>query len=251
MKEEAWQRATVTHRHEWTDGLFTLTTDLELDFKPGQFVAIGLPDENEKGGRLHRLFSIASAPGKALEFFVVRVDGGALSPRLDRLRPGDDLWVHMAPKGVFTLDRVPSADNVWFLATGTGLAPFIAMLRTDEPWERFGKIVMVQGVRLKRDLAYLPELEAMSRAHGGKLVQVLSVTREECGPEIYHGRIPSAMDDGKLVELAGVPLTPETSQILLCGNPEMIKQVSAMLQERGFRNNSPKNPGHITFERYW
>jgi ferredoxin--NADP+ reductase len=251
MKAEHWKPAVVQDRHEWTDGLFTLRLDLSLDFKPGQFVALGLPDENEKGGILHRLFSIASAPGAPLEFFVVRVDGGALSPRLDALRAGDELQVHMAPKGVFVLDRVPDGKNLWLIATGTGLAPYISMLRTEVPWDRFERIVVVQGARLRQDLAYLEELEQLSAAHGGRLRQVLSVTREEVPPEIYHGRIPSALEDGRLVELAGTELAPESSQLLLCGNPEMIKQFSAMLQARGFKNNSPKNPGQITFERYW
>jgi ferredoxin--NADP+ reductase len=251
MKAEHWKLAKVTDRKLWTDGLFTLTLDMPLDFKPGQFVAIGLPDEKEKGGKLHRLFSIASAPGEMLEFFVVRVDGGALSPRLDALRPGDDLWVHAAPKGVFVLERVPSAKTLWLLATGTGLAPYIAMLRTPEPWERFERIVLVQGARLLRDLAYCDEMERMSQAHDGRLVQVNCVTREEVPDGVYHGRIPSALEDGKLMEMAGAELTPECSQILLCGNPEMIKQMESMLKERGFRNNSPKKPGQITFERYW
>ena len=251
MKGEHWKPAVVTHRHEWTDGLFTLRLDLPLDFKPGQFVALGLPDANEKGGLLHRLFSVASAPGAPLEFFVVRVDGGALSPRLDALREGDELQVHMDPKGVFVLDRVPDGRNLWLIATGTGLAPYIAMLRTGVPWERFERIVVVQGARLRRDLAYVEELEELSRSHDGRLRQVLSVTREEVPPEIYHGRIPASFEDGRMVELAATELTPESSQILLCGNPEMIKQFSEMLQARGFRNNSKKNPGQITFERYW
>ena len=249
MKEEFWAKTKVTDRTTWTDGLFTLRLDTALDdFQPGQFVSIGLDGEEK---RIHRLFSIASAPGEPLEFFVVRVDGGELSPRLDELQPGDDLWVHMKANGVFVLDRVPDAENLWLMGTGTGLAPYVSMLRTATPWSRFRQLVLVQGTRLVRDLAYREEMNELSKAHGDRLSQVHCVTREEPDDGMYHGRIPSALEDGKLMEMAGVPLEPDRSQVLLCGSPEMIKQLTSMLEERGFKKNSPKNPGQISFERYW
>lgn len=251
MKADAWTSARVTARQEWTDGLVTLQISLSLDFAAGQFVALGLPDERAKDGRLHRLFSIASAPGEPLEFFIVRVDEGALSPRLDALEVGEELFVHTEPKGVFTLDRVPDARNLWLLATGTGLAPYISMLRTEEPWERYENIVLVQGTRLVRDLAYLEEMEERSAAHGGRLRQVTCVTREDPPEGGYPGRIPGGLEEGQIQALAGCDLTPESSQILLCGNPEMIKQTTAMLEEQGFLQNRAKSPGQITFERYW
>lgn len=251
MTENQWRSARVTARREWADGLFTIQVDLKLDFAAGQFVALGLPDETAKDGRLQRLFSLASAPGEPLEFFVVRVDGGALSPRLERLQLGDELLVHAEPKGVFTLDRVPDARNLWLLATGTGLAPYISMLRTEEPWERYENIVLVQGTRLVRDLAYVEELDERSAAHHGRLRPVACVTREAPPAGGYAGRIPAGLEEERIQALADCELTPETSQIMLCGNPEMIKQTTAMLEERGFLQNRTKSPGQITFERYW
>jgi ferredoxin--NADP+ reductase len=252
MKEEHWTRARVAERIDWAPGLFTLRFDVRLEpFRPGQFVAVGVdsPDPDEK--RLHRLYSIASAPSEPAEFFVVEVEGGSVSPFLSALHEGDEGWVYREAKGVFTLDRVPDAEVLWLVSTGTGLAPFLSMLRTDEPWNRFERVVLAQGARTNAELAYSEELARHAAGHPGRLSVVRSVTREAPMAGIYAGRLTEALEDGELARRAGVPLDPATSQMMLCGNPEMIKQMSAMLHERGFRDHRKREPGHLTYERYW
>lgn len=250
---ELWTLAEITHRIDWTDGLFTLRYDCSLGaYEPGQFVALGHEGvDNGKPGRVERLFSIASAAHEAPEFFIIRVDGGALSPHLDRLRPGDKSWIHRGPQGVFTLKRVPNCEVAWFLSTGTGLAPFIAMLRTPSTWERFQKIVLVHGVRLQRDLAYQEEIARHATEHPGRLVSIPAVTREDAPAGGIRGRIPEALQQGRLEEVAGTPLRPENSQVLLCGNPDMIKDLIEQLGTRGLVRTSGKTQGQITTEKYW
>jgi ferredoxin--NADP+ reductase len=249
---ELWTLAKITHRIDWADGLFTLRYDCDLlPFDPGQFVALGMDGvENGKHGRIERLFSIASAPGEPPEFFVIRVDEGHLSPLLDRLRPGDLGWIHRGPQGVFTLKRVPPCEVGWFLATGTGLAPYIAMLRTATTWDRFKKIVLVHGVRHLTDLAYQEEIKAHQAAHPGRLLSIPAITREEAPPGGLSRRIPQAIEDGSLEKLAGAEIRADNSQVLLCGNPDMIKDLIEILGRREMKRTTGKTPGHITTEKY-
>jgi ferredoxin--NADP+ reductase len=254
VKEEDWIRGTVTDRIEWTEGLVTLRFDVvPPPFRPGQFTSVGVEGQDKEGrpARIHRLYSIASAPGEPLEFFLVRVDGGKVSPHLEALGIGEAAWIHRKPKGKFTLDRVPESPHLWLFASGTGVAPYLSMLRTEEPWERFERIVTVQGVRFPADVAYEEELRRLSARHDGRLSLVTCVTRMDPGPKRYHGRITAALQTGKLSEMAGVSLTPETSQIMICGNPRMIEELLELLHERGFRDNTRKEAGHLTYERYW
>ncbi len=253
MKEQDWIRARVTDRIDWTSELFTLRFDAELEpFRPGQFAAVGVdaPEDSNKK-RIHRLYSIASAPGEPAEFFVIEVEGGEVSPFLSGLQPGDEGWVSRKPKGLFTLARVPEADVLWLVATGTGLAPFLSMLRTPEPWKRFDRIVVLQGARTNAELAYTEDFERHAAEHYGRFQRICCVTREEPGPGALSGRITEALEDGRLAETAGVKIDAATSHFMLCGNPAMIDQMSELLRARGLTDNTRKSPGNITFERYW
>jgi ferredoxin--NADP+ reductase len=249
MRDDLWTRARVTDRIDWAEGLLTLRLDLGLGFRAGQFVSLGLP--GERGERVHRLFSIASAPGERLEFFGVRVEDGELSPDLADLGVGDALWVHRDPQGTFTLDRVPDARTLWLVATGTGLAPYVSMLRTEEPWTRFERIVVVHGVRRLADRAYATEIARRSAEHGGRLAQVFAVSREKPEPGMFAGRVTDALAHDRLAGLAGVELEPSSSHVMLCGHPAMIEEMERLLAERSFRRNRRSSPGQVTAERYW
>lgn len=250
MSEAVWQHAAVRERIDWTDGLFSLRADLALDgFRPGQWVEVAL---DVRGESLERPFSIASAPGEPLEILVVRVDGeGELSPHLERLAPGDPLRVGARAQGTFVLDHVADAETLWMIATGTGIAPFVSMLRTEEPWERFGKLVLVHGLRHREDAAYRDELERRSAERGGRLRVLRCVSREEPGPGELAGRATDALADGRLVRAAGAELAPGSSHVLLCGNPGMVTEMTALLAASGLRENGPDGDGQITTERYW
>jgi ferredoxin/flavodoxin---NADP+ reductase len=241
--------ARLCMRREWAPGLLSLQLAADVEpFTPGQFRNLALYRE---GQLERRAYSMASAPGEPLEFFLNRVSGGRFSPALAELQDGDELLVEKKAQGFFTLDFVPPAEEIWFVATGTGLAPFISMLRSEQPWQRFRRIVVVHGVRESAQLAYRDELIDRSRAHGHKLVWIPVVSREPNAPGVLHGRMTTALTSGELERYAGLALSPERSHLMLCGNPEMIKELSALLEARGLRKHRVRRPGHVSTEQYW
>jgi ferredoxin--NADP+ reductase len=239
---DRWSQVPLLARHDWAPGLATFTVgDLRPEMHPGQFMNLAL--EGPKG-LIKRAYSVASAPGEPLEFFIVEVEGGALTPRLFQLQRGDRVWADRRPMGAFTLRFVPNAPVLWLIATATGLAPFISMLRAGAT-DRFGQIVVVQGVRLGEQLAYADEL----RAHP-KVTWIPMVSREH-HPGALAGRVTAALLDGRLERAAGVDLSPRNSQVLMCGNPDMLSEMFDLLADRGMTRNRRSSPGHITLERYW
>jgi ferredoxin--NADP+ reductase len=208
-------------------------------------LAIG---DDEK--RINRPYSVASPFGGPLEFFIVMVDGGALTPHLWRMEVGDKLQISQRAAGSFTLTKTPVAEVVWLISTGTGLAPYIAMLRTDEPWKRFKKIVVVHGTRLAVDLAYTDELLHYRKENGDQLRLIQAVTREQ-SDGLLTGRIPALLDSGELEKAAGVEMLANNSAVLLCGNPAMLDEMETKLEQRQMKKHRAKSPGHIVVERYW
>jgi len=244
-----WQQAQVAFVNDWAEGLRTIWLDARAQpFQAGQFVNLAL---DVAGERVSRSYSMASAPGEPLEFFLARVPDGALSPSLFALGAGDPLLFNPLPAGRFTLERVPAARVLWLVATGTGLGPFISMLRTDEPWCRFERLVVVHGVRGPEQLAYRQELQALSAEHDARLTWVPVVSRAPHAPDVLHGRVTTSLQDGSLEDRAGTPLEASSSQVLLCGNPAKIHEMRGLLSARGLERNRPRKPGHVTTEAYW
>jgi ferredoxin--NADP+ reductase len=245
----AWSEARVLARREWSPGLVTLTVQADIaPFEPGQFVNVGLRLEGEL---VFRAYSLASPPGAPLEFYVTEVEGGALTPELAKLRPGDSLLVEQHPQGFFSLRYVPDTPELWLLATGTGLGPFLSMLRSEEIWRRFGRLVVAHGVREVAHLCYREEFAALAAQHEGRLVWVPVVSREPAAGGVLHGRLTTTLADGSLEARAGITLAPERSHVMLCGNPAMIQDVTALLEGRGLRKHRQRKPGHISIEKYW
>ncbi|MFO0012901.1 MAG: ferredoxin--NADP reductase [Planctomycetota bacterium] len=244
-----WINGRIARKHVWHDGLFTLFIDCPgvSPFACGQFLQVGLPLEDK---HLHRPYSVASPHSPTLEFFIVRVDDGELTPRLWGMRDGDPIDVSIKATGGFTLEHTPVAKCIWLLGTGTGLAPYIAMLREKKIWETYEKIIVVHGVRYPTDLAYTEELESYEREHSGRFKTIPVVSRAEHSRGVT-GRITTAMENGKLEEMAGERLAPETSAVMMCGNPQMLDDVEAMLNARGMRKHKRSEAGHYVVERYW
>jgi ferredoxin/flavodoxin---NADP+ reductase len=240
---EKWLTGTVIENRQWTESLFSLRVQgAALDFRAGQFVRIALDID---GQRVARAFSFVNPPGDALlEFYGVIVPQGPLSPRLAALKAGDALYVAGNPAGFLVLPEVPDAETLWLIATGTGLAPFLSILRTEEPWRRFRHVVLVHAVRYARELTYR-DVIARTKAR-----YVTFVSREPAPPALM-GRIPAAIADGRLEAAVGLKLAPETSHVMLCGNPQMLKDVAAVLAQRGMRKHRRRTPGHITVESFW
>ncbi|MCB9682225.1 MAG: ferredoxin--NADP reductase [Alphaproteobacteria bacterium] len=248
---DKWTKATVVDRIVWDEGLFTSRLDLSPDFKPGQFATLALADDDADGdddALVKRAYSIASAPNQPLEFFIVHVDGGALSPRLWGLEPGQEVWVRNKIAGLFTLDRVPDGEVLWLVATGTGLAPYISMLRQGDVFDRFEHVVVVQGARYARQLAYREELMAMTATR--PVTYVPTCTREKCGG-LLTGRVTDLLEGGVLEGQVGHTLHPDGHHVMLCGNPEMVMGMLAMLKARGMQLHKPREEGQVHIEKYW
>ena len=145
---------------------------------------------------------------------------------------------------------MPAADVLWCLSTGTGLGPFLSILRTPEPWEKFGRVVLVHAVRYGNELTYGEVIAGIADLHRGAFTYVPIVSRET-HPGALRGRIPELIGDGRLESRAGLPLTAENSHAMLCGNPAMVDDTQRSLNARGMRRHRRKEPGHITVETYW
>ncbi|MEC9407291.1 MAG: ferredoxin--NADP reductase [Pseudomonadota bacterium] len=230
---------TVLSVHHWNETLFSFTTtrDEALRFRNGQFVMVGMDVEGKK---LLRAYSIASANHEDfLEFFSIKVQDGPLTSRLQHLKEGDQIYVSRKPTGTLVLDDLNPGRHLWLLATGTGLAPFLSLIKDPESYERFEKVIVVHGVRYENDLAYRHVLEHELREHeylgelvGDQLIYYPTVTRED-----FHnrGRITDLIRSNKLTDDLGLaPMSPAHDRAMLCGSPGMLKDTASILDERGF-----------------
>ena len=243
----------------WNDTLFSFRTtrDQGLRFENGHFVMIGLPPEGNPNGKpLLRAYSIASANYENhLEFFSIKVAHGPLTSRLQHLKPGDDIIVSKKPTGTLVLHDLKPGKNLYLLATGTGLAPFLSIVRDPETYERFEKIVLVHGVRQVADLAYhdylaheLPQHELLGEQIREKLIYYPTATRE---PFRNNGRLTELVESGKLFEDVGLPpFSPERDRAMICGSPGMLADTRRMLDARGLAPSPHTGvPGDYVFER--
>ena len=249
----SWVEGRVVDVRRWTDNLFSLRVHApEVTFTAGQFAKLALPaPPGAKEPMLGRPYSFVNPPGAPVhEFYFVVVPEGPLSPRLAALVPGDRLWLLARANGFFTIDEVPTAPSLWCLATGTGLGPFLSILRTAAPWQKFPRVVLVHAVRYARELVYAEEIADVARTHPDAFRFVPVVSRED-HPEALRGRIPALLADRQIETRAGLTLGPDTAHAMLCGNPQMVDDTQALLGDRGMRRHRRREPGHITVETYW
>lgn len=249
----AWVEARVTGRRQWTPRLFSLQVSApEVGFVAGQFGKLALPGPSGAGEpMIGRPYSFVNAPGtQPHEFYFIVVPEGPLSARLAALPIGDPVWLAPRANGFFSVSEVPATDSLWCLATGTGIGPFLSILRTAEPWKKFARCVLVHAVRHAEELTYRDEIAGIADAHPGAFSYVPMVSREAHGDALT-GRIPDAIADGRLEARAGVTLSPEGAHAMLCGNPAMVDDTQVTLAARGMRRHRRKEPGHVTVETYW
>jgi ferredoxin--NADP+ reductase len=236
-------------------------------FVPGQFVRLGLlrppqPDDAAHGPvsprrriRLtRRAYSITSPPTitEWMEFFVLRIEQGELTPRLWVVEPGGRLWMADEAKGEFRIDLAPSDKDLVMVATGTGIAPYISMLRTYRGQNYWRRLVLINGVRNAADLGFRAELEAAAREDPSvNYIPLAAREPENSGFRGLRGRVQAALDPHKYHELVGAPLDPQECHVFLCGNPDMIDAVTRMLEARGFASDTREAKGNIHCERYW
>lgn len=248
-----WIEGKVVSKLQWTDRLFSLRVLASgLDFIAGQFARLALPaPPGSKEPMVGRPYSFVNAPREAPhEFYFNVLPAGPLSPRLAALESGEPVWLLDRANGFFTVAEIPATNALWCLATGTGLGPFLSILRTADPWVMFERIVLVHAVRYGEDLSYSSEIGDIARDRAGRFSFVPIVSRE-AHRDALSGRIPGAIVDGRLEAWAGVPLTAENSHAMLCGNPDMVRDTQAVLAHRGMRRHRRREPGHVTLETYW
>jgi ferredoxin/flavodoxin---NADP+ reductase len=247
------QERVLSVRH-WTDRLFSFRTTRtpSFRFRSGQFVMMGL----EGGGKpLLRAYSLASAHyDDELEFFSIKVPDGPLTSRLQHLKEGDEVLIGRKPTGTLIVDNLKPGRTLFLLGTGTGLAPFLSIVRDPEAYERFERIVVAHGVRWIKDLAYgdflandLPRDEFVGDLAREKLIYYPTVTRE---PFRNQGRLSLALTTGKLTETPGAPpVDAAQDRFMLCGSPAMLADLRAILDARGFTEGNHGEPGDYVIEK--
>jgi ferredoxin--NADP+ reductase len=240
--------------HHWTDRLFSFTTtrDMGLRFINGHFTMIGL---KVNGKPLLRAYSIVSPNYEEhLEFFSIKVPDGPLTSRLQHIQPGDEIIVGRKPTGTLVVDYLRPGKRLYMLATGTGLAPFLSIVRDPEVYERFEQVILIHGVRQVADLAYrqilteaLPQHEFLGELVRDKLRYVPTVTREDFPTR---ERIPQLIDGGGLARLLQLPeMNPAEDRAMICGSPGMLRELKALLERRGFEEGNTSTPGDFVIER--
>ncbi|OUS40189.1 ferredoxin--NADP(+) reductase, partial [Oleispira antarctica] len=247
-------RETVTKVHHWNDTLFSFNTTRNqgLRFKNGHFTMIGLEINNKP---LLRAYSIASANyEEEMEFFSIKVQDGPLTQHLQNLKVGDEILVGTKPVGTLIADHLLPGKNLYLLSTGTGLAPFMSIIKDPEIYEQFDNVILTHGVRETSELAYqhfieeeLPNNEYFGDVVRQKLKYYPTVTREEFRNQ---GRLTDLMESGKLSADLGLPeINLENDRFMLCGSPSMLKDFCKILDDKGFEEARQGEQGHYVIER--
>lgn len=251
---KGFNKETVTSVHHWNDSLFSfkVTRDAGLRFKNGHFIMIGLQLEDKP---LMRAYSIASANyEEEMEFFSIKVQDGPLTSRLQKIQPGDEILISKKPTGTLLVDDLLPGKNLYLLSTGTGLAPFLSIIRDPYTYEKYDKIILTHGVRYQSELAYqdyimneLPNHEYLGELVREKLVYYPTVTREEYENQ---GRLTELMTSGKLYADLGLPApNKQDDRFMLCGSPSMLKDLTAILDEQGFNETRHGDLAEYVIER--
>ncbi|MBP6717962.1 MAG: ferredoxin--NADP reductase [Rhodoferax sp.] len=251
----AFLEETVLSVHHWTDRLFSFTTtrDTTLRFSNGHFTMIGLRQDN--GKPLLRAYSIVSANYEEhLEFLSIKVQDGPLTSQLQHIKVGDKIVVGRKPTGTLLIDYLLPGKNLYLLGTGTGVAPFLSVIRDPDTYERFEKVVLVHGVREVAELAYhdylmheLPQHEFLGEMVTNQFLYYPTVTRE---PFRNQGRMTDLLEAGKIeADLGLSKLDPANDRVMLCGSPAMLRDLKHMLEQRGFIEGNTTKPGDFVVER--
>ncbi|WP_372829000.1 ferredoxin--NADP reductase [Psychrobacter maritimus] len=276
------QKVTVLSKTTWTPNLFSFTVSRPDSFKftAGQFVRLGVnpsqlkyykqlsavadtdDDDEELNEALNedifRAYSIVSSPfDEVLEFFSIVIPDGAFTSQLQHLEVGDELLLNTMPFGFLTLARYqkPLPKDLWLLATGTGLAPFLSMLQDLKTWEDYEHIILAYSARSTEELAYIEKIESLQEDFGSlvdnpaKLIFIPIVTREPVKGALTE-RLPKLLLDGALQERAGIALDVDSTHVMLCGNPDMVEDTKETLKRLGLVMNR-RGEGNIAVENYW
>ncbi|MCL9774959.1 ferredoxin--NADP reductase [Vibrio methylphosphonaticus] len=245
----------VLTKKVWTDNLFSLEVSAAIEpYAAGQFTKLALLDEH--GGWIRRAYSMVNHPSHGyghqhLEFLIVADKSGQLSPKLQMLDAGDTLFVGKQASGFMTLDEIPNeARELWMLATGTAVGPFLSILEDDSIASRFDSVTLVHAVRAANELVYPDITSALGEVLGSRFNYLSIVSRQDHEFSL-RGRIPALLKNHEIQNKLGIHLDPQRSFVYLCGNPQMVKDTSATLVELGLSKHLRRKPGQFASENYW
>jgi ferredoxin--NADP+ reductase len=250
----AFNEERVLSVHHWTDRLFSFTTtrDTSLRFSNGHFTMIGLR-VNDKP--LLRAYSIVSPNYEEhLEFLSIKVQDGPLTSRLQHIQVGDSVIVGKKPTGTLLIDYLTLGKRLYLLSTGTGMAPFLSIIRDPDTYEKFEQVILVHGTREVKELAYhdyltteLPQHEILGEMVSQQLLYYPTVTRE---PYKHQGRVTTVIENGQLAADLGIPqLNAAEDRVMICGSPEMLRDLKTMMEVRGLKEGNTTTPGDFVIER--
>ncbi|UAJ64842.1 ferredoxin--NADP(+) reductase [Candidatus Schneideria nysicola] len=245
-----WVIGEVIQIKHWTKNLFSLIIRAPINpFIAGQFTRLALEINGE---RIQRAYSYVNAPKDPdLEFYCVTIPNGKFSTNLSLIKLGERIMVKKDASGFLILDTIPSCDDLWMLATGTAIGPYLSILSQGEDLDRFKNIILIHAVRFYNDFSYLNKISMLKKHYKGKLKTVLIVSREKIAGTLM-GRIPNLIQDGSLESTVGLTMSLEKSHVMLCGNPNMVRNVTEFLKNnRGMRKHLKNKIGNISSEHYW
>ncbi|SEL14622.1 ferredoxin--NADP+ reductase [Colwellia chukchiensis] len=245
----------VTHYQQWTEHEFSIQVKANIaPYQAGQFTKLALKDQ--AGKWLRRAYSFVNSPNHDLgpdvmEFLIIDVPNGGLSPRLAKLQLGDEIYVGETASGFMTLNEIPErVSDLWLLSTGTAIGPFLSILAEPECQQRFSKLVLVHAVRTRQELVYQELIAKLQHEYRGNLIYLPIVSREQ-HPDIISDRIPNLLSDGRLMQAVNLNASKTSSFFYLCGNPDMVRDTRAVLSKLGFEKHLRRSPGHFSSENYW
>lgn len=244
-----WITGNIYNIIYWTDNLFSLIIHAPVNnFIAGQFTKLALKIDNKN---IQRAYSYVNAPyDKNLEFYLTLIPGGILSPLLYNLKKGDNINIAKKAAGCFIIDNIPICDNLWMLATGTAIGPYLSILQQNKSLNRFNNIILVYATRFIKDMSYLPRILQLQANYNGKL-RVQTIVSREIADGSLNGRIPNLIANGSLESSVNLKLDPKNSHVMLCGNPKMVSDTQLTLFKIGMSKHFRHKPGHITTENYW
>jgi len=243
-----WLEGKVVENRRLNEYLTSLIIDVPFTpFEAGQFVRVGVADNEDV---LARPYSLVNTPEEPyIEVYFNIVEEGPLSPRLFALKAGDDVLISDNPSGFLTVSELPLCPHLWMIATGTGIGPFLAILKSKPVWEKFEKVVLCYSVSLAAELAYQDVIQQVLAGHAEQFVYVPIVTREAHAGALGN-RVTTLMQDSTLEKHTGMWINAENSHVMMCGSSEMITDVSEELVSRGMQKHRRRTPGHYTTEKY-
>tara|TARA_Y100000741_G_C18206079_1_gene539659 strand:- start:431 stop:1177 length:747 start_codon:yes stop_codon:yes gene_type:complete len=246
---EKWVHGEVVNVKHWTESLYSVFVSAPaVKFVAGQYTKLSLSLKNEE---VARPYSFVNSPDEELlEFYSVSVPNGPLSTAMQTLKKGDSIKVGPRGNGFLILEEIPNVENIWMLATGTAIGPYLSILKTKNSWDKFEKVVLVHAVRYKKELTYQDTINTLKEEYKDRFIYITYVSREEAEYSLK-GRIPKDISNGILEEKAGLKMKPDNTHVMICGNPEMLKDTTVELKKIGLKKHRRNSPGHITTENYW